>query len=98
MRCCDAGPCSGVSARRAVAILTGRRAVDQQQHVGPDLAVIGQLQVGPGGSSPRRSFRRGAASPKTSKVLPLLCLHRLSSNDFVPAVEQFLGSSAGLPR
>jgi hypothetical protein len=29
-------------------------------------------------------------------VLPLLCLHGLSSGDFVPALEQFLGSSAGL--
>jgi transposase-like protein len=29
-------------------------------------------------------------------VLPLLYLHGLSSSDFVPALEQFLGSSAGL--
>jgi transposase-like protein len=29
-------------------------------------------------------------------VLPLLYLHGLSSGDFVPALEQFLGSSAGL--
>ncbi|MFJ2022169.1 MULTISPECIES: IS256 family transposase [Streptomyces] len=35
-------------------------------------------------------------SPKISEVLPLLCLHGLSSGDFVPAMEQFLGSSAGL--
>ncbi|MEU6091591.1 IS256 family transposase [Streptomyces sp. NPDC047085] len=35
-------------------------------------------------------------SPKISEVLPLLCLHGLSSGDFVPALEQFLGSSAGL--
>lgn len=35
-------------------------------------------------------------SPKISEVLPLLCLHGLSSGDFVPAPEQFLGSSAGL--
>ncbi|WP_406378967.1 IS256 family transposase [Streptomyces sp. NBC_01618] len=32
-------------------------------------------------------------SPKISEVLPL---HGLSSGDFVPALEQFLGSSAGL--
>ncbi|WP_369227850.1 IS256 family transposase [Streptomyces sp. R39] len=35
-------------------------------------------------------------SPKTSEVLPLLCLHGLSSGDFVPALEQFLGSASGL--
>ncbi|KUN17655.1 transposase [Streptomyces corchorusii] len=34
-------------------------------------------------------------SPKISEVLPLLYLHGLSG-DFVPALEQFLGSSAGL--
>ncbi|MFC4507758.1 MULTISPECIES: IS256 family transposase [Streptomyces] len=35
-------------------------------------------------------------SPKISEVLPLLYLHGLSSGDFVPALEQFLGNSAGL--
>ncbi|MFF0190983.1 IS256 family transposase [Streptomyces sp. NPDC005244] len=35
-------------------------------------------------------------SPKISEVLPLLYLHGLSSGDFVPALEQFLGSTAGL--
>lgn len=35
-------------------------------------------------------------SPKISEVLSLLCLHGLSSGDFVPAPEQFLGSSVGL--
>ncbi|WP_327318860.1 transposase [Streptomyces sp. NBC_01235] len=35
-------------------------------------------------------------SPKVSEVLPLLHLHGLSSGDFVPALEQFLGSTAGL--
>ncbi|AQW48418.1 transposase [Streptomyces hygroscopicus] len=36
-------------------------------------------------------------SPKISEVLPpLLYLHSLSSGDFVPALEQFPGSSAGL--
>ncbi|WP_331755389.1 IS256 family transposase (plasmid) [Streptomyces sp. NBC_00846] len=35
-------------------------------------------------------------SPKIAEVLPLLYLHGLSSGDFVPALEQFLGSSAGL--
>ncbi|MGE7434461.1 IS256 family transposase [Kitasatospora sp. NPDC001175] len=35
-------------------------------------------------------------SPKISEVLPLLYLHGLSSGDFVPALEQFLGSAVGL--
>ncbi|WP_330302012.1 MULTISPECIES: IS256 family transposase [unclassified Streptomyces] len=35
-------------------------------------------------------------SPKVSEVLPLLYRHGLSSWDFVPALEQFLGSAAGL--
>ena len=35
-------------------------------------------------------------SPKVSEVLPLLYLHGLSTGDFVPALGQFLGSSAGL--
>jgi putative transposase len=35
-------------------------------------------------------------SPKVAEVLPLLYLHGLSTGDFVPAMEHFLGSSAGL--
>ncbi|MDX3098026.1 IS256 family transposase [Streptomyces sp. ME19-03-3] len=35
-------------------------------------------------------------SPKISEVLPLLYLHGLSTGDFVPALEQFLGGTAGL--
>jgi putative transposase len=35
-------------------------------------------------------------SPKVAEVLPLLYLHGLSSNDFAPALEQFLGTGAGL--
>ncbi|WP_395292977.1 IS256 family transposase [Kitasatospora hibisci] len=35
-------------------------------------------------------------SPKIAEVLPLLYLHGLSTGDFVPALEQFLGSAAGL--
>ena len=35
-------------------------------------------------------------SPRVAKVLPLLYLHGLSTGDFVPALEQFLGSAAGL--
>ena len=35
-------------------------------------------------------------TPQVSEVLPLLYLHGLSSGDFVPALGQFPGSSAGL--
>jgi transposase-like protein len=35
-------------------------------------------------------------TPKVTEVLPLLYLHGLSSGDFVPALGQFLGLSAGL--
>ena len=35
-------------------------------------------------------------SPKIADVLPLLYLHGLSSQDFTPAMEQFLGTGAGL--
>jgi putative transposase len=34
-------------------------------------------------------------SPQVAEVLPLLYLHGLSSCDLRPALEQFLGSSAG---
>ncbi len=35
-------------------------------------------------------------SPKVTEVLPLLYLHGMSSGDFVPALEGFFGSAAGL--
>src|ERR687897_37456 len=35
-------------------------------------------------------------SPRVAEVLPLLYLHGLSSSDFAPALEEFLGSDAGL--
>jgi transposase-like protein len=35
-------------------------------------------------------------SPKVAEVLPLMYLHGMSTGDFVPALEQFFGSSAGL--
>jgi putative transposase len=35
-------------------------------------------------------------SPQLSEVLPLLYLHGLSTSDFAPALEQFLGTSHGL--
>jgi putative transposase len=36
-------------------------------------------------------------SPRVAEALPRLYLHGLSSSDFGPALEQFLGSAAGLP-
>lgn len=35
-------------------------------------------------------------SPKVTEVLPLLYLHGLSSGDFLPALEEFFGTEAGL--
>jgi transposase-like protein len=35
-------------------------------------------------------------SPRVAEVLPLLYLHGLSTSDFAPALEQFLGTGAGL--
>jgi putative transposase len=35
-------------------------------------------------------------SPQMAEVLPLLYLHGLSTSDFAPALEQFLGTSHGL--
>lgn len=35
-------------------------------------------------------------SPKVTELLPVLYLHGLSSNDMKPALEQFLGTAAGL--
>src|SRR5680860_1316999 len=35
-------------------------------------------------------------SPRVAEVLPLLYLHGLSTSDFTPALEQFLGTGAGL--
>lgn len=46
--------------------------------------------------SPRRSFPWARKSPQVTEVLPLMYLHGLSSGDFGPALEQFLGSGAGL--
>jgi putative transposase len=35
-------------------------------------------------------------SPKVTEALPLMYLHGMSSSDFVPALEEFFGSAAGL--
>src|SRR6202042_3238625 len=39
---------------------------------------------------------RARKSPKVAEVLPLMYLHGMSSGDFVPALEEFFGSAAGL--
>jgi putative transposase len=50
----------------------------------------------------RRRFRSSILppwarkSPKVAEVLPLMYLHGMSSGDFVPALEEFFGSAAGL--
>jgi len=50
----------------------------------------------------RRRFRSSILppyarrSPKVAEVLPLLYLHGLSTKDFVPALAEFFGTSAGL--
>ncbi len=50
----------------------------------------------------RRRFRSSIIppwcrkSPKVFEVLPLMYLHGMSSGDFVPALEEFFGSAAGL--
>lgn len=55
-----------------------------------------------GATGERRRFRSAILppwcrrSPKVGEVLPLLYLHGLSSKDFVPALEKFFGSKAGL--
>jgi len=41
-------------------------------------------------------FAGNTGDPAITEVLPLLYLHGLSSGDFVPALGQFLGSTAGL--
>jgi putative transposase len=61
---------------------------------------VNDKRVDEGGQ--RRSFKSVVLppymrkSPKVSEVLPLLYLHGLSSGDFVPALEEFFGSEAGL--
>ena len=55
-----------------------------------------------GATGERRRFRSALLppwcrrSPKVGEMLPLLYLHGLSSKDFVPALEKFFGSKAGL--
>src|SRR6266508_405519 len=56
------------------------------------------------GCSPSRSRPRwtrissgtGRPATKVAEVLPLLYLHGLSTKDFVPALAEFFGTSAGL--
>jgi transposase-like protein len=54
------------------------------------------------GTGERRRFRSSIIapwarkSPKVAEVLPLMYLHGMSSQDFVPALSEFFGSAAGL--
>jgi len=41
-------------------------------------------------------FGTASKSPTVTEVLPLMCLHGMSSGDFAPALGEFFGSSAGL--
>ena len=64
--------------------------------VQPDGVVV-LADHGQFGSQGLRVLDRGQVRMlKINKVLPLLYLHGLSSLDFRPALERFLGSSAGL--
>jgi putative transposase len=62
---------------------------------------VNDKRVDPG-TGQRRRFRSVILPPwcrksaKVAAVLPLLYLHGLSTGDFVPALEEFFGSSAGL--
>ena len=47
-------------------------------------------------SACRRSTHAGHRPHRLTEVLPLLYLHGLSSSDFGPALEEFLGTSRGL--
>lgn len=73
-------------------------------------AHVGRCRAGPGAAGQRQARRRGhrrtapvllrdpawcRKSPKITEVLPLLHLHGLSSKDFTPALEGFLGTDAG---
>jgi hypothetical protein len=49
-----------------------------------------------GSGSPRRSCHWARKTLQIEQVLPLLYLHALSSDEFVPALGQFLGSAKGL--
>ena len=58
------------------------------------LAAALQAEVS-GAGSPRDLPAWSRKSPRVAEVLPLLYLHGLSSSDFGPALEQFLGSDQG---
>lgn len=90
----------------------GHRPVVRNGHHRPRTVTTaaGAVEVTAPGSTTAASMRRQASAsgspqdpgpvvpqvPEVSEVLPLLYLHGRSSGDFVPALEQFLGSAAGL--
>jgi putative transposase len=89
----------------------GRRLVVRNGHAEPRQVMTGAVEVVAPRvndkrvdevSGERKRFSSAIVPPwcrksaKVAEVLPLLYLHGLSSQDFAPALEQFLGSSAGL--
>jgi transposase-like protein len=90
----------------------GRRLVVRNGHAKPRqvLTSAGAIEVAAprindkrlGEAGERRRFASAILpawcrkSPQITEVLPLLYLHGLSSQDFVPALQQFLGTSSGL--
>ena len=76
-------------------VLTSAGAVEvtaprvNDRRVDPDTGRAGAVRLG----DPAAWCRK---TPKITEVLPLLYLHGLSTGDFVPALGQFLGSTAGL--
>jgi hypothetical protein len=81
----------------APAALLRSAASAQAEHLGPD-----DLKRIDPATSQRKRFSSVILppwcrkTPKVAEVLPLLYLPDLSGGDFVPALEQFLGTSAGL--
>ena len=73
----------------AAGAVSGDRAAGQRQARRPD---TGERQRFSSAILPAWARK----SPQMTEVLPLLYLHGLSTSDFGPALEQFLGSGAGL--
>src|SRR5258707_1111022 len=79
----------------------GREVLTSAGAVGVTVPRVNDKRTDPG-TGARQRFASAILPPwarktlKVTEVLPLLYLHGLSSGDFVPALGQFLGSSAGL--
>jgi hypothetical protein len=92
------GACQGVPPGAALGFFRLRPARDcwRSKHHGLTTAAVDE------GTGERCRFRSSTVpswcctSPKVAEVLPLMYLHGMSSGDFVPTREEFLGSAAGL--